>query len=425
MKRSRRVMGVVREELHQQAEYLQALEAKNVKVTRELPYLQERKQSIELDELKEKVIRLEAGIEAGRLEREAWASKTLDTSSNNTPSSVTISVTQALTDLRITHATPSSWKSKVRLPPPCANAPLKLRLSNLKTRKTRNPSRSSKRRRASRRRNGENNALTTPSVDQVKVDKVEELETLLAEYENVNDQLTNDLGALEGLMVSTEELERVEQEKKAPRQTISKHEQEIPAQATKIDELEQALFDPSREIAAGRHVPPRTRVLCTPENPDQAWVDLGQTTMDRLKGDNEALVKRLKELEESRVSSNTASRIWRRAEVAGCKLCLSVLRPNTIPRSHRGYCQAFVRRCQLKLEPEPARARQHGSKPLHHRIEVEREVFFAGSEFHNLPGCVNSPFDHPVHLRPKLQMLNGIDQSIRSNCIRRDPSNTR
>ncbi|KAH6874825.1 hypothetical protein BKA70DRAFT_256430 [Coprinopsis sp. MPI-PUGE-AT-0042] len=155
---------------------------------------------------------------------------------------------------------------------------------------------------------------------------MEELEALLAEYENVNDQLTNDLGALEGLMVSTEELERVEQEKKALCQTISKHEQEIAAQATKIDELEQALFDLSGEIAAGRRLPPRARVLCMPENPDQAWVDLGQTMMDR---DNEALIKRLEEPEESEVSSITSSQTRRRAGAFGLRL--SVLRLSKIP----------------------------------------------------------------------------------------------
>ncbi|KAH6894831.1 hypothetical protein BKA70DRAFT_793346 [Coprinopsis sp. MPI-PUGE-AT-0042] len=113
-------MGVVREELHRQAQCLGTLEAKNVKLTSELSYLRERNQSIEvlreekrgletklvgLDELKEKVVRLEAEVEAGRLEREAWASKTQDTNnSSNTPSSVPISITQALTDLRLTHA---------------------------------------------------------------------------------------------------------------------------------------------------------------------------------------------------------------------------------------------------------------------------------------------------------------------------------
>ncbi|KAH6894836.1 hypothetical protein BKA70DRAFT_1232433 [Coprinopsis sp. MPI-PUGE-AT-0042] len=326
MKRSRRVMGVVREELHRQTEYL---EAKNVKLTSELLYLREQNQSIEalreekrgletqlvgLDKLKEKVVRLEAEVEAGRLEREAWQQQhailsnhlrhpSLDRPPHHTRHA------QLLEEQE--HAAPETN------PGPRSGSPssqgrtqakrhgvilverevgyLQALLSNFKAEEA-----------------YDDNA--TPAVDSVKVANMEELEALLAEYANVNDQLTNDLGALEGPMVLTEELERVEQEKKALRQTIPKHEQEITPQATKIDELKQALFDPSREIAAGRHIPPRTRVLCMPENPDQAWVDLGQTMMDR---DNEALIKRLEEPEESEVSSITSSQTRRRAGAFG------------------------------------------------------------------------------------------------------------
>ncbi|KAH6894805.1 spindle assembly checkpoint component Mad1 [Coprinopsis sp. MPI-PUGE-AT-0042] len=329
-------MGVVREELHRQAEYLRTLEAKNVKLTSELSYLRERNQSIEvlreekrgletklvgLDELKEKVIRLEAEVEAGRLEREAWASKTQDTNnnSNSTPSSVPIFITQALTDLRLTHAQLLEEHG-------ATTASLRQRTAELVSLESQNAQhqkliqaleaevRAAKeelRRKDSKvmlveREVGYLQALlasfkaeeaygenkdATPAVDQVKLDKMDQLEALLAEYKNVNDQLANDLEALEGPMVSTEELEKVEQEKKALRQTISEYEQEIASQATKIDELEQALFDLSGEIAGGRHVPPKTRVLCMAENPDQAWVDLRQATMDRIKGENDARIK--------------------------------------------------------------------------------------------------------------------------------------
>ncbi|KAH6894803.1 hypothetical protein BKA70DRAFT_1439284 [Coprinopsis sp. MPI-PUGE-AT-0042] len=120
-----------------------------------------------------------------------------------------------------------------------------------------------------------------PTVDQVKVGRMEELEALLAEYKSVNGQLANDLEALEGPMVSTDEFENVKKENKA-RWTISEHGQEIASQATKIDELEQALLDLSCEIARGRHVPPKTCVsllghvstvlnLCTNEAEDETW----------------------------------------------------------------------------------------------------------------------------------------------------------
>jgi mitotic spindle assembly checkpoint protein MAD1 len=67
----------------------------------------------------------------------------------------------------------------------------------------------------------------------------------------------------------------------------------------KIEELEQSLFELTGEIGAGRHVPPGVRVLSLKDNPEQQWVDLRQSVMDRIKGENEALMKRLKELEES------------------------------------------------------------------------------------------------------------------------------
>lgn len=73
----------------------------------------------------------------------------------------------------------------------------------------------------------------------------------------------------------------------------------------KIEELEQTLFELRGEIAGGRHVPPKTKVLQLADNPEKQWFDLRQAAMDRLKGENEALLRRLKELEESgaRVSS--------------------------------------------------------------------------------------------------------------------------
>ncbi|KAH6879726.1 hypothetical protein BKA70DRAFT_1391416 [Coprinopsis sp. MPI-PUGE-AT-0042] len=284
-------MGVVREELHRQAEYLRTLEAKNVKLTSELSYLRERNQSIEvlreekrgletklvgLDELKEKVIRLEAEVEAdlrlthAQLLEEHGATTAL--SRQRTAELVSLESQNAQHQKLI-----QALEAEVR----AAKEELRRKDSKvmLVEREVGVPSGAV----ASFKAEEAYGDNATPAVDQVKVDKMEELEALLAEYKNVNDQLSNDLEALEGPI-----------EKKALRQTISEHEQEIQAQATKIDELEQALR---------RHVPPKTRVLCMAENPDQAWVDLRQATMDRIKGENEALIKRLKELEESGVST--------------------------------------------------------------------------------------------------------------------------
>lgn len=75
----------------------------------------------------------------------------------------------------------------------------------------------------------------------------------------------------------------------------------------KIEELEQTLFDLGGEIGAGRQVPPGTRVLMLKDNPAQREVDLRQATLDRLKGENEALLEKLTALESGRHDTDASS----------------------------------------------------------------------------------------------------------------------
>ena len=70
-----------------------------------------------------------------------------------------------------------------------------------------------------------------------------------------------------------------------------------------IDSLEQELFDLRGEIAGGRHVPPGVRVLQLVDNPESRWAEMRQAALDRLKNENEALLKRLRELGASSSSS--------------------------------------------------------------------------------------------------------------------------
>ena len=82
-----RDMAVVRDELHRQASYLRSLEKENAKFSREVTALRENSASLEvmreekrglerkvrtMDELRNKVVTLEAEVEAARKEREAW-----------------------------------------------------------------------------------------------------------------------------------------------------------------------------------------------------------------------------------------------------------------------------------------------------------------------------------------------------------------
>lgn len=117
-----------------------------------------------------------------------------------------------------------------------------------------------------------------------------QLESLLEEYKTTNAELLRQVKE----SAFTLELDKERQEKAAL-------QQELDQRVVKIEELEQTLFELSGEIAGGRHVPPKTRVLCLKENPDQQWVDLRQAAMDRLKSENEALLKRLKDLEDNGV----------------------------------------------------------------------------------------------------------------------------
>ena len=82
---------------------------------------------------------------------------------------------------------------------------------------------------------------------------------------------------------------------------LQEAETESEKQLERIEGLEQTLFELQGEIGAGRHLPPGVRVLSLRENPAQQWEDLSKAAMERLRGENEALLKQLKNLEESDV----------------------------------------------------------------------------------------------------------------------------
>ncbi len=82
---------------------------------------------------------------------------------------------------------------------------------------------------------------------------------------------------------------------------LKEAEEQTEKHLEQIEELEQTLFELRGEIGAGRHLPPGVRVLSLRDNPAQQWEDLSKAAMDRLRSENEALMKRLQELEESGV----------------------------------------------------------------------------------------------------------------------------
>lgn len=166
---------------------------------------------------------------------------------------------------------------------------------------------------------------TSAVLDDTKTQRIHQLETILEEYKLANDQLSKEIDTLGGssssvgegrsrqdlsLEIETERLEKIAVQKGMSfinihyqiliqQIDLERAEAESKENIRRIEELEQSLFELSGEIAGGRHVPPGVRILSMKENPEQEWFDLRQATMDRLKAENEALMKILKELEEN------------------------------------------------------------------------------------------------------------------------------
>ncbi|KAF8873896.1 spindle assembly checkpoint component Mad1 [Infundibulicybe gibba] len=338
-------MGVVREELHRQAAYLRELESVNAKMTAELSMLKERHASIAvlkeekrglegkvkvMEELRAKVVRLEAEVAAGRREREEWADK-VSASPSSAPS---VSVTHSLSLLRLTHA-------KLLEEHGATSALLRRRDAELAELERREASsqatitslestiralkekvgRHDHRALLAEREIGFLQALVAsfsaeeaqadpaPLVDTARTERVQQLETLLREYKAQNLELAREIDALGGDAAGlgqgktratlAADIDAARTETLDARKALEDAELEAKGQLEKIEELEQTLFELGGEIAGGRHVPPGVRILSLRDNPEQQWVDLRQAAMDRLKEENEALINRLKELEDS------------------------------------------------------------------------------------------------------------------------------
>ncbi|KAF4622647.1 hypothetical protein D9613_009046 [Agrocybe pediades] len=180
-------------------------------------------------------------------------------------------------------------------------------------------------------------------IDEAKNTRIQQLETLLKDYKETNEKLWEEVDALGGKAAlqgrqgnegsaegegegaqgdrKVKVIEELEKERKE-RKELEERKPPLPhlpppttpltpsslglttlesttqTYLTQIDTLEQTLFELRGEIAGGRHVPPGVRVLSMKGNPEEEWFGLRQAAMDRLKGENEALMRRLRELEE-------------------------------------------------------------------------------------------------------------------------------
>ncbi|KAI0641696.1 MAD-domain-containing protein [Trametes meyenii] len=345
---------IVREELHRQNKHMRQLESANAKMTVELNALRERHTSVEVlkeqkrelerrvrgaEGLREKVIKLEAELDAARKEREEWASSSLEPA---TPSKTPVSVTQSLSALRLAHAhLLEEHGSNVailrrreqelqRLQAREAEAQdiietLRAEVSVLKKAATDSESKVSL---ASREItflqamvasfNAEEAAQGEVKSEEEITQPIRELEELVKDYKAAVADLETQLQDARANPVVAEDLEakqqllaEIEQERVAKlgaEKDLKEAEEAAEKHLAKIEELEQTLFELRGEVGAGRHLPPGTRVLCLRENPAQQWEDLSKAAMNRLKSENEALMKRLKDLEDSgaRASSQKA-----------------------------------------------------------------------------------------------------------------------
>ncbi|KAI0294902.1 mitotic checkpoint protein-domain-containing protein [Multifurca ochricompacta] len=333
--------SVLRAELTRQAEHTRHLEAVHARATTELSALRERHAIIEVlreenralerraaaaDQLRETVVRLEAEVQAARAEREAWVRNVVP----ETPSSTPITITQSLSALRLEHAHLLEDHGADR-------AALRQREAELAEAQAREvdaraaadaflqSTRAAEERAMRAERTAtlaerevgflqalnasyvsEETAQGTGHIDEAKEQHVKDLETLIDDYKAHIRTLETEIQELakrpalehsSGLQALRDEMVNGKHALQEARRALEEREQEGEKDREKIEELEQTLFELRGEIGAGRHVPPGVRVLSLCSNPAQDWVDLRQATLDRLKGENEALLQHLATLE--------------------------------------------------------------------------------------------------------------------------------
>lgn len=338
--------SVVRDELQRQAGYLRSLESINAKLTTELARYKDRHASLEvlreekrtleskvaiMEGLREKVAKLEAQVEAARQEREDWACKTGE---SNTSSQASISLVQNLSALRLEHArlmeehgantallrrreAELSNVDKIASEAREAVDVLQAEVQTLREKVVRREQRAQLAEREASFLQAlvasftaeESTARESPAVDNLSQQQVQHLEQSIVDYKSENSRLQSALDAAQadnaigGPKNTRKDLVREIDAQKAAadeaREGLQEAKKNLTQQKDKIETLEQTLFELRGEIGAGNHVPPGMRVLCLRDNPAQQWTDLRQSVMDRLKSENEALIKRLRELESS------------------------------------------------------------------------------------------------------------------------------
>ncbi|KZS88490.1 hypothetical protein SISNIDRAFT_531442 [Sistotremastrum niveocremeum HHB9708] len=135
-----------------------------------------------------------------------------------------------------------------------------------------------------------------PVVDSPESKRIEFLESKIASLQAMNDSLEATLQdtirrADPKLLLQAEAaLQKAHSESSSLRK-------ELDSTLDKLDKTEQTLFELRGEIATGSHVPPNTRIVMMKDNPMSEWEGLRRGVVEGLKKENEALLKRIGELE--------------------------------------------------------------------------------------------------------------------------------
>ncbi|KAF9066422.1 hypothetical protein BDP27DRAFT_1330495 [Rhodocollybia butyracea] len=152
--------------------------------------------------------------------------------------------------------------------------------------------------------------------------RVQHLEGLLNNAKFTNTSLRNEIETLLETMKQGSESESTLQQKQEKdgqlvKEELSKTKAELQEEKQKredleksLDSVEQTLFDLRGEVAGGRHIPPNTRILEMKDNPHAVWETSRTAVLERLKEENQALLKRLADVEaEVNVSKTRAEAI--------------------------------------------------------------------------------------------------------------------
>ncbi|KAJ3769493.1 spindle assembly checkpoint component Mad1 [Lentinula raphanica] len=139
--------------------------------------------------------------------------------------------------------------------------------------------------------------------------QMKQYQTLLSDAKRSNSELRSEIETLLAKLKQysekdVESTEKTQKDTQLALQKLSKTKTELQDEKAKREELEksldaveQELFDLRGEVAGGRHIPPNTRVLEMAHNPHAEWEASRTAVLERLKGENQALLKRLTEVE--------------------------------------------------------------------------------------------------------------------------------